>query len=78
MNKVQHAPQDSPQGFPCPQCGAILRSGIRELLTAGSLCCPNCSLKLVIDRDASRQALDILHRVVKAEGRSRSHPQNGL
>ncbi len=54
-------------GLKCPQCGAFIETSIFQLLTTNVLVCPNCSLKLKIDRMKSRQAFDALRKVQQAQ-----------
>lgn len=54
-------------GLNCPVCGAFIPTTITELITAGSLLCPYCGLRLNIDREASHRALDALRKVNDAQ-----------
>lgn len=54
-------------GMKCPECGAFIPTSIVELLTASALICHNCHLKLSINRNESKQAMDILKKVNDAQ-----------
>ena len=53
-------------GLNCPQCGQFIETSISELLTATGLVCPHCRLKLTINKQESKRALEILEDVNKA------------
>ena len=50
-------------GLNCPQCGHFIRTTIAELVSTSYLLCPHCHLKLMINRQESKKALDILNKV---------------
>jgi uncharacterized paraquat-inducible protein A len=50
-------------GLKCPQCGQFIPTTINELLSAQALKCPYCGLELTINRNESRQAMEILKEV---------------
>ena len=54
-------------GLKCPQCGTFIETSIFQLLTANALVCPNCHLRLTIDRMKSRGAFDALRKVQTAK-----------
>jgi DNA-directed RNA polymerase subunit RPC12/RpoP len=59
-------PQQQTPGLKCPQCGQFIPTTISELLNASALVCPHCGLKLSINREESKQAMDILKEVDSA------------
>ncbi|RGN51175.1 MULTISPECIES: hypothetical protein [unclassified Bacteroides] len=54
-------------GLNCPVCGAFIPATITQLITVSSLSCSHCGLRLDIDREASRKAIDALTKVRKAQ-----------
>ena len=50
-------------GLKCPQCGHFITTTISELLSAQALRCPFCGLELTINRNESRQAMELLKEV---------------
>ena len=56
-------PQQQTPGLKCPQCGHFIPTTISELLSAPALVCPNCRLSLSINRNESKQAMEILKEV---------------
>jgi len=56
-------PQQQTPGLKCPQCGQFIPTTISELLSAQSLHCPYCGLELTINRQESKQAMEILKEV---------------
>lgn len=56
-------PQQQTPGLKCPQCGQFIPTSISELLSAQALHCPYCGLVLTINRQESKQAMDILKEV---------------
>lgn len=56
-------PQQQTPGLNCPQCGQFIPTTITELLSASALVCPHCRLQLQINRNESKQAMDILKEV---------------
>lgn len=48
-------------------CGAFIPATITQLITVSSLSCSHCGLRLDIDREASRKAIDALTKVRKAQ-----------
>ena len=66
MSKIEEHSQHQKAGMKCPQCGAFIETNIFELLTMQALECPDCHLKLNIDRTTSRSAMDALRKVQQA------------
>ena len=65
-NLEQHAQQQK-AGLKCPQCGTFIETTIFQLLTASALQCPECHLRLSIDRMKSHTAFDALRKVQLAQ-----------
>lgn len=70
MNHEQRIP-----GVGCPRCNKFIPTSITELITASFLCCPHCGLRMDIDRQKSKTALEALKKVnmAQAEVERRSH-----
>lgn len=58
--------KESTTGIKCPGCSYLIKTSVAELLQAGSLYCPSCSLRLMIDRNRSKEALTALNKVQAA------------
>ena len=56
-------PQQQTPGMKGPQCGQFIPTSISELLSAQALHCPYCGLTLTINREESKQAMEILKEV---------------
>lgn len=54
-------------GIQCPRCNNFIPTSIQQLLSASSLLCPTCGLKLSIDKNKSDRALKILAKVEEAQ-----------
>jgi DNA-directed RNA polymerase subunit RPC12/RpoP len=54
-------------GLKCPKCGNFIETSIEELISASYLECPHCRLRLTINKQESKKALDILSNVDKAK-----------
>ena len=61
MNQTNQHGQKS--GLKCPQCGNFIETSVSELLHAQSLRCSYCHLVLTINRQESKQAMEILKKV---------------
>lgn len=59
--------QQPKAGMKCPQCGAFIETSILQLLTSTALVCPECGLRLVIDRLKSKAAFDAMRKVQAAK-----------
>ena len=59
-------PQQQTPGMKCPQCGQFIPTSITELLSTKALHCPYCGLVLTINREESKQAMEILKEVDNA------------
>ncbi len=51
----------------CPKCGNFIPTTIAELLTSPGLRCTKCGLVLTINRNESKQAMEILKNVNEAQ-----------
>lgn len=62
-------------GVNCPRCKQFIPTSIMELLSAAFLRCPHCGLRMDIDRQKSKLALEALKKVNNAqrEVEKRSH-----
>lgn len=56
-------------GLACPKCGHFIETTIAELISAPHLICRHCRLKLEINKQESKQALEILSDVEQARER---------
>lgn len=56
-------PQQQTPGLKCPECGQFIPTTINELLSASALHCPYCGLELIINRNESKHAMEILKEV---------------
>ena len=57
--------QQRTPGMPCPnqECGFFIEMSITSLLTQREFKCPGCLLTLTMDRNVSREALELLQKV---------------
>ena len=67
MSNKEEQVHNQKAGMKCPQCGGFIPTTIFELLTSGSLVCPECHLRLSIDRIKSKPAFDALRKVQNAQ-----------
>lgn len=54
-----------PSGLPCPKCGGFIAVSMRQITTEDSLLCPNCGIKLNINQQESRPAIEALWKFMK-------------
>ena len=54
-----------PSGLPCPKCGGFIAVSMRQITTEDSLLCPNCGIKLNINQQESRPAIEALKKFQK-------------
>lgn len=66
-NRPAQAQAEQKAGLKCPRCGSFIETSIFQLLTTNALVCPQCKLRLNIDRMKSRQAFDALRKVQAAQ-----------
>ena len=59
-------------GMNCPQCGNFIPTTMVELLTSTGLTCPHCRLRLTINRNESKKAMEILQKVQNASDKLES------
>lgn len=64
MNKEQRKP-----GLNCPKCNHFIETTIGELISARYIECRHCKLRLEINQQESKKALDILKDVELAKQR---------
>lgn len=67
MNTSAKSVEEQKTGLNCPQCGGFIETSIFQLLTNRALQCPQCRLRLTIDRGKSKQAFDALRKVQWAQ-----------
>jgi len=51
------------KGFACPECTFLIQPTIRDLLYELTIQCPQCGLKLHMDKQASNAALQALQEL---------------
>lgn len=78
MKRMNHttvttSPQRQVAGLNCPQCHTFIPTSITELLSSMALVCPCCQLRLSIDPQNSKTALDALDKIQAAQ-RQLEHP----
>ena len=64
-----------PSGMPCPQCGGFIPVSMQQIIADSSiLCphdssilCPHCGLRLNINQQESRPAIDALKKFQQAQ-----------
>lgn len=54
-------------GFNCPNCSGFIETTAINILTASCLICPQCGLRLEIDKANSRKAFDALKKINEAK-----------
>ena len=59
--------QQKTPGLTCPKCQHFIPTTINELITASYLECPHCRLRLNINKNESKKALEILSNVNDAQ-----------
>lgn len=57
---------DRNPGINCPQCGHKFPVSIEILLTSQAIYCPACNLKLELNREKSKEALEAMEKVYRA------------
>lgn len=53
-------------GLECPQCGFRIQVTIETLLKNLAVCCSRCGLKLSVDQEKSKPAIDALEDLHKS------------
>ena len=56
-----------PSGMPCPQCGGFIPVSMQQIITDSSILCPHCGLRLNINQQESRPAIDALKKFQQAQ-----------
>ena len=56
-------------GMPCPNCGGYIPISIHQIISSIAIYCPNCGLKLDINKEASDKALKTLKKIKDAENK---------
>ena len=56
-----------PSGMPCPQCGGFIPVSMQQIITDSSILCPHCGLRLNINQQESRPAIDALEKFQQAQ-----------
>lgn len=66
---IMQQDQQRVPGIRCPHCGNFIPTSIQQILFSSCLFCPNCGLKLNIDKRKADKALKILQKVDEAQKR---------
>ena len=56
-----------PSGMPCPQCGGFIPVSMQQIIADSSILCPHCGLRLNINQQESRPAIDALKKFQQAQ-----------
>lgn len=64
---MQPTKQQRTPGLACPKCGHFIETSIAELISASYIECKHCRLRLEINKQESKKALEILTDVDKAQ-----------
>ncbi|MBQ5494972.1 MAG: hypothetical protein IIT76_07185 [Prevotella sp.] len=56
-----------PSGLPCPQCGGFIPVSMQQIITDSSILCPHCGLRLNINQQESRPAIEALKKFQQAQ-----------
>lgn len=51
-----------PSGMPCPQCSGFIPVTMQQIIIDSSIICPHCGLRLNINQQESRQAIEALKK----------------
>ena len=54
-------------GMPCPQCGGFIPVSMQQIIADSSILCPHCGLRLNINQQESRPAIDALKKFQQAQ-----------
>ncbi len=54
-------------GMKCPQCGAFIPTTVQQITTSSCIVCPNCQIRLNIDKLPNRRAIDALKKAQAAQ-----------
>ena len=56
-----------PSGMLCPQCGGFIPVSMQQIIADSSILCPHCGLRLYINQQESRPAIDALKKFQQAQ-----------
>ena len=59
--------QMRPSGMPCPQCGGFIPVSMQQIIADSSILCPHCGLRLNINQQESRPAIEALKKFQQAQ-----------
>lgn len=59
--------QMRPSGLPCPVCQGFIPTSMQQIITDSAIICPHCGLRLTINRQLSRPAIEALKKVQQAQ-----------
>lgn len=65
--QTSQQPQQRISGMPCPECGGFIPISMYQIIASSSIFCPNCGLRLEINKSASSKAIDALKKVDAAQ-----------
>ena len=63
MKKSNNPVEEKKSGFNCPECNFYVEVTLKSLLFEQSQTCPSCLTKFTMDRQESRQALDLMQKL---------------
>lgn len=56
-------------GFKCPACGEFIPTSMEELVSCPQITCIHCGLVLMLDRNQSGKAIELMNNVLDAKRR---------
>lgn len=59
--------QMRPSGMPCPQCNGFIPISMQQIITDSAIICPHCGLRLNINQQESRPAIEALKKFQQAQ-----------
>lgn len=66
IRPVTPAPGNQEPGLPCPQCKNLIRLTIEDLLRRDRFFCGCCGLEVKLDRNRSKQSLELMGKIAEA------------
>lgn len=54
-------------GITCPKCSGFIPLSLFQLVSCSEFVCPQCGLRLSIDRKQSKQSMGALEKIKRAE-----------